>query len=552
MQKLHVNEVVATIMTQRFEPHWSCLTRNILCVAVTALVVVPVAPTASAQSPLPRFERSDCLVDGDWAREVQRECGWLVVPESRDRASANSLRLAVEVFRAREPTGAPPLVLLHGGPGGPGAIRLYSEGIARSAYPQHRDVIIYDQRGAGFSEPRLCPAYDRVADSAFGFRASAETDAMLRKARNACIAELDAKGVDRLAFNTAANAVDLIDLRRALGYKSWDIRGASYGARLAQEVMLRDGEAIHAVVLASPVARSFPSRAEQPLSTQRALERVFAACAQQPLCRDAFPHVEQDFYTAYDELTAAPVPVPVTRRDGRADTVWLNGTLLVTQLRDRTAERAALARIPLLLHEVRSGDRVRAAREIVGKGSAPAILVGRAVRDLITCYDTYGAAYRKTLDSVNALARVPFRRAVDQECEEWLPRVADPSVRTAIRSDIPTLIMTGYFDDRTPTMYARRIAATLSHAYLVELPDEGHDARPSRCHAAIVARFLEDPMQKLDTSCVAAISPIPFATTWERAKDVASSLNFGTGIAFLSGASEKLGPVLRLLVGRSF
>jgi len=86
-----------------------------------------------------------------------------------------------------------------------------------------------------------------------------------------------------------------------------------------------------------------------------------------------------------------------------------------------------------------------------------------------------------------------------------------------VRSDIPTLIVTGYFDDRTPTEHARRIAVTLSRAYLVEFPDEGHDARPSACHAAVVRQFFEDSTRKPDTSCIATIPPIPFATAWEPA-----------------------------------
>jgi pimeloyl-ACP methyl ester carboxylesterase len=87
-----------------------------------------------------------------------------------------------------------------------------------------------------------------------------------------------------------------------------------------------------------------------------------------------------------------------------------------------------------------------------------------------------------------------------------------------VRSDIPTLILTGYFDDRTPTEHARRIASTLSRAYLVEFPDEGHDARPSRCQLAIALQFWEDPTRPPDTSCVATIPPIAFARTWGPAK----------------------------------
>jgi pimeloyl-ACP methyl ester carboxylesterase len=483
-------------------------------VALVASLLAAVAMPAAAQSALPRFEPADCAVDGDWARTVQRDCGWLVVPESRGRPSANVVRLAVEVFRAREPTGAPPLVMLHGGPGGPGGIRTYSEGIARSPYPQSRDVVVYDQRGAGLSEPRLCPDYDRVADSVYALRERAGTIAALRQARRACIAELEAKGIDRLAYNTVASAADLVDLRRTLGYASWDVRGTSYGARLAQELMLRDGSALHAVVLASPVARSRPVSAEQPASTERAFERVFSACAAQASCRDSFPRIRQDFYAAYGALAAAPIGVPVMVPTGRADTVWLDGPRLVAGLREMTFDRARLARIPLLVHALRSGERMRAAREIVGTGSAPRTLTGRAARQLITCYDTYGPEMRNALDSVNALVQSPFRRVRDRECEEWLPRFADPSARTPVRSDVPTLITTGYFDDRTPATYARRIAATLRRAYVVELPDEAHDPRPSPCHAAIVKRFLEEPTRAPDSACIATIPPVAFATAW--------------------------------------
>jgi len=497
-------------MTSR---RWSPVARVLAALFGAALVSVAVAPKVAAQSALPRFERGDCLVNGDWARDVWRECGWLVVPESRDRPTANTVRLAVEIFRGKEPSGAPPLVLLHGGPGGPGGIQLYSGGIARSPLPQRRDVVIYDQRGAGFSEPKLCRAYDIVADSLDNLREGAEKEKELREARRACVAELDEKGVDRLAHNTTANVADLIDLRRTLGYATWDVRGPSYGGRLAQEAMVRDGPAIRSVLLVSPMARSFSIQSEQPLSTQRAFERLFAACKLQPACRGAFPTVDQDFDAVYANLTKSPLPVPVAVPDGRRDTVWLDGDRLVAGIRERLGTSTGLGRVPLLLHELRTGDSTRAAREIVGDDPVPRRLANRALRELVNCYDDYGPTSLKALKAVNARARPPFRRAVTRDCEQWLPRF-DASARTTVRSDIPTLILTGYFDDRTPTEHARRIASTLTRAYLVEFPDEGHDARPSRCHWAIELQFWEDPSRPPDTSCVATIPPIAFATTW--------------------------------------
>ena len=192
----------------------------------------------------------------------------------------------------------------------------------------------------------------------------------------------------------------------------------------------------------------------------------------------------------YANLTKSPLPVAVPLPDGRSDTVWLDGDRLVAGIRERLGTSTGLGRVPLLLHELRAGDRSRAAREIVGNDPAPGRLANRALRELVNCYDDYGRTSVKTLKDVNARARPPFRRVVNRDCKEWLPRLADASTRTPVRSDIPTLILTGYFDDRTPTEHARRIASTLSRAYLVEFPDEGHDARPSRCHCGDCAAIL--------------------------------------------------------------
>jgi hypothetical protein len=67
-----------------------------------------------------------------------------------------------------------------------------------------------------------------------------------------------------------------------------------------------------------------------------------------------------------------------------------------------------------------------------------------------------------------------------------------------------------------PFFIVKDVPAALGRSYLVEMPDEAHDARPSACHAAIVAQFLEDPTRKPDTSCLASLPPIPFTTTWTR------------------------------------
>jgi len=89
---------------------------HLLVVSLTPLVV---------QTAVARLETRLCDVPlpPAYSRDV-RECKWLIVPEARARPSGRTFRLAVVVYRAEEPDGSPPLLLLHGGPGGAGGTRV--------------------------------------------------------------------------------------------------------------------------------------------------------------------------------------------------------------------------------------------------------------------------------------------------------------------------------------------------------------------------------------------------------------------------------------------
>ena len=195
--------------------------------AVVALMIACGAAQESAQGRLPRFERGDCLISVDaWTEKARVECGRLVVPESRRRPNGPTVSLAVAIFHAKNPSGQPPLVMLHGGPGGLGLLQSASaQRIAAWSIAGRRDIVMYDQRVAGLSGPRPCPpAVERRVTTT----SSEEADAV-----RACIASLKASGRDPAAYSTLENVADAIDLRRVLGYAKWDVYGVSYGSRLA-------------------------------------------------------------------------------------------------------------------------------------------------------------------------------------------------------------------------------------------------------------------------------------------------------------------------------
>jgi pimeloyl-ACP methyl ester carboxylesterase len=89
------------------------------------------------------------------------ECGLVTVPENHTNPAGRTIELLY--FRMFSPSDSPapdPLLYLSGGPGGSGlsemnpALSIILANL--QTIRQDRDVVVYDQRGTGFSSPLLC------------------------------------------------------------------------------------------------------------------------------------------------------------------------------------------------------------------------------------------------------------------------------------------------------------------------------------------------------------------------------------------------------------
>ena len=468
---------------------------------------------------VPRLELGSCPFErGAWADAVTLECGWLVVPESRALPSGRTLRLAVAVMRAAAPS-LPPIVLLQGGPGLSG-LDAFLPALATTPLPRMRDVVVYDQRGAGHSEPALCPDYNRRRREALAADAGRGT-ALEREAPviRSCLATLRDHGIDPSAYTTAESAADLVDLRHALRYQSWDVYGHSHGALQALAALALDPAGIRSVVLDRPV-KPGPYRAELPLRIQRALNRLFSACAADAGCRTAFPDPAADLAALVETLDARPITVP--QAAGPATEFVLDGAMLIHALAGGLDAHARMGWIPFLLHELRSGDWEQAARELAGwaggrSSDAPATV------SMMPCNDQYGARATAVEDSVLAAVSPPVRsiariRSV-RTCALWTDRTEDASLLMPTGSQTPVLILVAEYDvGGASPEDGRSIANLLGNGTLVELPAEGHadSARPGTCVRSIMFQFWQEPMRPVDISCVAGMPGVRFVTSGTR------------------------------------
>ncbi len=500
------------------------LRAGLAVLAIAALVAwgLLVASTAEAASPgLPRFEDRPCwkTLDGDLAAAGAR-CGVLVVPERRAPPAGPELRLAVAVLPALAAEPEPdPILHLHGGPGA------FSLNTAERwiDHPLRRDraLILLDQRGAGLSEPRPCPELS-IADfriAGADYRPGEEIAAR-KAAALACRDHLLDQGWDLGAWSSRSSAEDVEDLRRALGFERWNLLAVSYGTRLALEVMAGAGaEHLRSVVLDSaypPGVRAWETRTPD---FARALEELFAACAQQAACASRFPTLRSDYATLLAELWQRPARTSVPGSRLLPDeTFVLNPQDLAFATHQLLYDVRQHPVLPLLLEQAIARN-AEAGAMLLGMMSGYATFFSRATNLLVECNER--APFQDVQRESKAGEVWPLLhrshtwfRADFEICEAWSPATGQGREPLALplAAAVPTLVLGGRYDPVTPPAWGRALAEALPDAHFVELP-VGHAAAGSDdCPRDLVVAFLADPTHRPATDCVAGMAPPRFVT----------------------------------------
>jgi pimeloyl-ACP methyl ester carboxylesterase len=80
---------------------------------------------------------------------------------------------------------------------------------------------------------------------------------------------------------------------------------------------------------------------------------------------------------------------------------------------------------------------------------------------------------------------------------------ADEGLYEPIDVDVPTLIVTGRFDQVTPPAWGEQLDERLDHAVSVEVQSQGHSPlfNSGPCGFAILEQFLAAPQWRPDLSC---------------------------------------------------
>lgn len=487
-----------------------------------ALAAVALVAAAAGYVGAVHFDHAVDTVGGPEARTrlAKRDCGFTTdsgrtlacydffVPETRGKAGGRMIMLPVLVFEAPASDGPKkpdPVLLISGGPG---AISYTEKRFAdmwkgkfkELAWLKGRDLIVYDQRGVGGARPALeCPEVDSTRDDPLNLERA-------RVAMIACRDRLQAEGVDLAAYDTNANVADILSLRRAMGLAAWNLWGQSYGTRVALTLLRGDVEGVRAVILDGTYPPEVAGKLYLASAFRQSLGRVFDACAEDETCARDYPNLARRFEDVLRRLRATPSPVKSDPSPLLPPRVFdVNDVIFLSVVDSMLYTADGIGKLPWLIDRLADGKDDALADPLVDwdlVSFGPFITAG--VSFLVDCNDT---PETDDADEQRAARQFPHLKPwldyalTFKPCPLWNPRQAPALDRAPVRSDVPALILAGWFDIATPPEWGRLAANSLKRGQYVPVRAASHDAADAACAQSALATFLNDPGADVTRFC---------------------------------------------------
>jgi pimeloyl-ACP methyl ester carboxylesterase len=479
--------------------HWMTMVSAVLLLIFLTLLPTP----ADAASP----QLDACRVPG--TVEAAR-CATLEVYENRTAAAGRKIPIKVVVFPAKTAAPAPdPLFILAGGPG-QSATEFAGVLIGEFAFAhERRDIVFVDQRGTGGSNPLQCSlggSFDAIVQSV-----AVGVDADLPAVR-ACRADLERRA-DLRFYTTPFAMDDMEDVRTALGYDRINLWAASYGTRAALVYMRQHPGRVRSAILRALGGVDLKLPATVASDGQRALDRLFGACAMDAACRTAYPNVEGSLREVLARLEARPTTVQaVDPRDRQAHTVRVDHNVFGTTLFFLLFASDWSKEIPRIVHAAAARDYAPLAA-FLPLSVLTAAPVHWGMRRTVLCAEDIPLV---TEEEVRSWAR--DTTVVDGSnlgliaaCKEWPAGELPKGYSNPVETDVPILAISGEEDPVLPPHRAEDALQWLPNATHVVVPGAAHGPGFPGCTTALAKQFLESASGKaLDTSCALAHERPPF------------------------------------------
>ena len=422
--------------------------------------------------------------------------GHFRVFENRTTNKGRELELDIVVLHANGKSPQPdPIFYIAGGPG-QAAATLYR------AFQNHwmradRDLVFVNQRGTGGSNRLAFPDW-RASNPQNYLRPLFEPD----RVKNA--AEELGKKFDLTMYSTPMAMDDLNEIRQALGYDKINLLGGSYGTRASLVYLRRHRKSVRTATLNGVAPIEFKNPLYHAQESQIALDKIFKEVESDEEYRKAFPDLKKKFQTILDRLEKEPAQVELTDRNtGKPISIKLTKTAFCSSLRFQLYYLNTSRRVPLMILNAYEGDYKPFVISAINRNRALSRSIAAGMLLSVTAAEDVARIRSDEIEKATKNTFLGDRRVRLQiaACKLWPKSKLPKGFDAPVKSDVPTLILSGSLDPVTGPRWGEVVHKNFPNSIHLVVP--GAHGVGGACIQKIQKQFLKTGQVKdLDVSCV--------------------------------------------------
>jgi pimeloyl-ACP methyl ester carboxylesterase len=427
------------------------------------------------------------------------QCGYLVVPENHEQSNEKKIKIAYAILKSKNKnTKEFPAILLNGGPGGQALSSI--ERWVNNPMRETRDLIVFDQRGIGFSSPLPNPDLAIFKILAGNFSVKEEYQLMrdtLVQYKQKCIDNQIALE----CYITSQSAADVNTLMENLGYQKYVVYGESYGTRLARVVMDKFPKRISCVIADAPAILEDDFLSLRIKNYNDGLEKIFRYCENDPDCKEKNPNIRKDYVDGVTALAKAPLELNIGGKS-----FFVNPQDALFMLRYQLYAPNSKASVPGFIKALKERDTnsLNASQQFLigfvnSLNLSLFISTGRNEEYDAMRTDNYFDGLYSTLP--NLPAKLGFFTSLYKASIDWHTKILTTEEKKLKPSTIPTLIFVNKFDPVTPPKNGFIFKETLPNAKLFVLDLQGHGVTGD-CATQVMIDFMSNPKGDIDSKCL--------------------------------------------------
>jgi pimeloyl-ACP methyl ester carboxylesterase len=441
-------------------------------------------------------------------------CAQLTVPLDPSGVVPGTVTLQIERKVAVTGTATQAVVAFAGGPGQ--AALPFAAQFAQDVAPAlgTHDLIVFDQRGTGSSQALSCPAFTAPAATL--------TPSLV----TTCADQL---GTARGFYETDDSVADIEAIRESLGYSQLVLYGTSYGTKVALRYAEQYPTDVAGLLLDSTVAPNGPD--VYSASTFAAIPGMLRDLCAQNACTGITANPVATLDTVVGRLNVHSAHATVIGDSGHIQHVTISPADILNILVAGDLDPLLRADLPAALEAAAHKDYALlatldvAANEPEG-GIDDELYFATTCEELAFPWTRGGTPAQLAAEALAAFKALPpatfapFNSVTAYDssdapyCAAWPFETAAPESTSGTLPNVPTLILSGAEDLRTPTADAEAVAAQIPDAKVLVVPNTGHSvlgSDPTSCSQnAVTAFFNNTPIEPCSSTTIPYfLQPVP-------------------------------------------